>query len=198
MKRLVTPLLLAVAAFLGFTIAYVPVALAASAASPSDGSLLDMLRPVIDAVTSGHYAAASAALLILAIALTRRYLAPHWAFLGTDAGGALLTLVGSLGAGLATVVAGGPLTVSGAWTAVTIAVGAAGGYTILNKLLSPLEAKAPAWMQPIFRLVTWIFDEVAPGNPGAVAASAAAGDAAVAAKPAQGAASSVGEVTELK
>jgi hypothetical protein len=201
MKKLLAPLLLVLAAFMGFTMAFSGTALAASAAAPTDGSLLDLLKPLIDDVTSGHYLLASAAGLVLLVALVRRYLAPRWAFLGTDAGGALLVLLGSFATGAVGLLAGGAaLSWSAAGTALLVAFTAAGGYATLNKLLTPLEAKAPAWMQPLFRLVTWIFDEVAPGQSAALAETQAAqaGVAAVAAKPATGAAATIGEATELK
>jgi len=178
-----------------FLLSFAGVALAAGAVEPSNGSLLDLARPVLDYFLSGHYAVGSAAALVLLVAVVRRYGAPHVAFLRTDVGGALLTLFGALGAAFVSILAGGAaLSLAVVWHAIAIAVGAAGGYTLLNKLLTPLEAKAPPWLAAILRVITWIFDQ-----PEAAAAKATAdGAAAVAAKPAEGVQGVVGEITELK
>ncbi len=194
MKKLLAPIVLVLAAFLGFAMAYTPMALAADAATPANGSLLDLAKPIFDSVMAGHWLLGAALGLVLLVAVIRRYAAPHVPFLATDVGGALLTLFAGFGAAGATALtAGATVTWGLAWTALGVAVSAAGGYTLLNKLLVPLEAKAPAWMQPLFALVTWIFD-----HPDPVATATAAGDAAVVAKPTEGAKSVTGEITELK
>jgi hypothetical protein len=191
-------------AVLAFLASFAGVALAADAVTPagSDSSLLDLLKPVYELFLSGHYAAGSAAVLVLGVALARRYVAPHWSFLGTDLGGALLTLLGAFGAALGASMAGSTaLTLALLYKAGGVAVLAAGGYSLLNKLLTALEgwSKLPSWAASGLRLITWIFDEVE-GTSGAqaIATATAAGQAAVAAKPAQGAASAIGEATELK
>ncbi len=63
---------------------------------------------------------------------------------------------------------------------------------IIEPLLKPLAAKAPAWMQPLFQLVFWVFDK-----PSAVATAEAAGKAAVAAAPGAGIAAVAGKPTEV-
>ena len=138
--------------------------------------------------------AASAAALVLLVALVRRY-APGklGAFVHSDIGGALTTLIGAFGGALAAAVGAGSLTLAGVWTALGVAVGAAGGYTLISKLLAPLEARAPAWLRPLFRIVTWILDK-----PDPAIAAAAAGDAAVKSSPSTGVAGVVGGIDELK
>lgn len=169
----------------------------APAPAPDPGSVLDLIKPVYDAIVHGNYWLGASAALVLLVALARRYLTARFPFLGGDVGGALLVLVGAFGAALATALAAGGAVMSLhlAWVALKVAIGAAGGYSLLNKLLVPLEDMAPAWAKPILRLVTWIFDEMAGANPGAAAVARAedAGNAAVASKPSTGVAGVIGK-----
>lgn len=174
---------------------------AASGASSPDtlSVILDMVRPIYDAFAHGSYVYAGALALVLAVALTKRYLGDRVPWLHTDAGGATMTLAGAFGAALAAALTGG-IGVSTAilWHALVVAVGAAGGYSLVRHLLIPplrkLAAKCPAWSQPAFALVFWIFD-----HPDEVAAKAtAAGDAAVAANPGKGVAAIVGQARDVK
>lgn len=175
-------------------------AFAAGAVADPDSSLLDLARPVYEALSGGHYAYAGALLVILLVALTKRYLGDRIAWLHSDAGGSLLALLASsaaaLGSGLAS--PGAVITLSLLKSALLVGVGAAGGYAmiknlIIEPLLKPLAAKAPAWTQPIFALVFWIFDK-----PSAIATAVKAGDTAVATHPATGVAGVTGEPTDIK
>lgn len=198
MPRVITKLYLYLFAAICALATFAGVALAAGAAEPPDGTLVDLARPIVDYVLSGHYLAASAAALVVLVAGLRRYGAKRLPFLGSAIGGAVLTLFGAFGATVAVAAAGSTwITMGQAWLALKIALTAAGGYSLLKVLIEPLVAKAPAWAQPILRLVTWIFDDHAAAA-AVVADAEAAGAAAVVAKPAPGIKSSIGEATELK
>lgn len=161
--------------------------------------LLDMLKPVYTAFASGRPAYAAAMVLVVLVAAARKYGASRIPFLHSDLGGSLLALLGSFGGALVTALAipGATVTTGLMWTACTVAVAAAGGYSLIKRLLvdpvlRPLAAKAPAALQPVFQLVFWIFD--GPDQ----AAAKAAGDAAVKAKPGAGLNSVTGKPTNVK
>lgn len=182
-----------------FMLAFAATAWAAGTVTGDEGSLLDLARPVYDAFTSGQYLYAGMMALVLAIALTKKYLGPKVPFLHTDVGGSLMTLVGAFAGALATSLAGGvTVTFAMVKTASLIAVGAAGGYSLIKRLLvdpilRPLAAKAPAWSQPIFQLIFFIFDRPSP-----IATAEAAGDAAVKETPPTGTEGVAGKPTEIE
>jgi hypothetical protein len=140
-----------------------------------------------------------AVLLILAVSMARRFLAPRVPFFATDHGAVLLTLATGLLGGLGNaLVAGSAMS----WGVVAAAFGlslkAAGGYTALKKAALPLLAKAaehgPLWWRWVARLLHGVLA-------GAVAAdnrAKAAGDAAVAAKPATGVEGIVGKPRDVR
>jgi hypothetical protein len=105
----------------------------------------------------------------------------------------LLALVTSFAGALATSFAAGVAPTAGlAWTALGIAVAAAGGWKvakdlIVDPVIRPLITKAPVWMRPVLELALWVFD-----RPDVAADARKAGDAAVAANPGKGAAAVVG------
>jgi hypothetical protein len=182
-------------------------ALAAGAAVSSttgDGSAFDLLRPVYDAFAGGHYAYAGMLALVLVVALLKRYAPAKYgisAFVHGDAGGSLLTLLASFGGAMATSLAGGAgISFAMAKTATLIAVGAAGGYAMIKKLIvEPLrnsawyQTKAPAWLKAGLQIAFWIFDK-----PDPVASAEDAGQKAVDAKPGAGNAQIVDKPTEIK
>ena len=160
-RRALAPLVVLAA----FVLTFSATAHAAAAVTPADGSLWDLLTPVLDAFRSGHYLYAGSVALVLGVALTRRYLEPKYAWLGTDAGAAGLVLAGSFGATLAATLSDGQ---SGSWTlvgrALGIAFGAAGGYavlkaTVIGPYLKHLSQVGPKWMHYPASLVLWIFSE---------------------------------------
>lgn len=182
-------------------------ALAAGAAvstTAGDGSAFDLLRPVYDAFTTGHYAYAGMLALVLVVALLKRYAPAKYGisdFVHGDVGGSLLTLFASFGGAMATSLAGGVgVSFDMAKTATLIAVGAAGGYAMIKKLIvEPLrtsvwyQTKAPAWLKAALQVVFWVFDK-----PDPVAAAEDAGQKAVEAKPGAGNAQIVDKPTEIK
>lgn len=202
MKKLFAPLTIALG-FMGVLLAgLLTSANAAQGFAPEDGNLFDLARPIFDQVMAGHYIAAAALALVLAVALVKRY-APgkYGEFVHSDMGGSLTTLLMSMGGALATATMGGaPWTWGMLWTALIVGVTAMGGYTAIKRLfiepvLRPLAAKAPAWAQPLFSLVFWVFDKKFQADP--VKEAEAAGDAAVVANPSEGAGGVTGDAKEI-
>lgn len=170
----------------------------ALAAETVDGDLIDVARPVLDAILAGQYTAAAALGLVLAVALLRRYGSRALPWLHSDVGGAVLALGTSLGGALATaLMAGASLSGGLLWTALGVAIAAAGGYAMIKKLiivplLRPLRDRAPAWLRAPLDLILWIFD-----RPDPIAVAVAAGDAAVTADPPSGVIGIVGEPRDI-
>lgn len=183
MPVLITAFCVAMATLLSFG----ATALAAGAVATEDSGLLELLQPVVEAFRGGQHTYAACLTLVLLVAVARRWGAKRWDFLGTDAGGTLLTFLGAFGAAMAaSLAAGAGPSLSMAWTAFGVAAGASGGYTILKRLLvdpvlAPLVAKLPPWAQVPLRVLLAIF-----GSSPRVKKAEAAGAAAVEAKPAEG------------
>lgn len=167
MSKLVTVIACALAAFFAFG----ATSFAAGAAASSDASVWDLARSAYDAVAHGQYAFAAATALVLAVAAARKYGAPRWPWLRSDAGAISMTLFGALGGAFATAVAAGTAPSWGlAWIAVKIAFGAAGGYAAVKKLLidpivKPHVDEAPIWLRPILKVLVWAFDHAPAANP---------------------------------
>lgn len=169
---------------------------AAGAAASDEGSILELAKPVFDAVMSGQGWLAAALALVLTVGAARRYL-PAWfpkrmGWIKSDAGSTLSTFLLSLGGAFATAFAAGAApSMLIAKTALGVAIAAAGGYQALKHLVAPLlramRAKLPAFTHPALDLILWIFN-----RPTRTESAEAAGAAAVAAKPAAGAAGVVG------
>jgi hypothetical protein len=200
MKFLYLPLSL----FALFALAFTATATGATALSPDDGTLLDLARPVFDAVMHGQYWLGASLALVLAVAAFKRY-APAGAlqdFAHSNAGASLLVLLGSFGGALATAllaVGSNGITLALAWTALKVALVAAGGYTLLkNVIVDPLMASswyqtsAPEWLKSIMMLLLWVFLKPSP-----VVAAADAGNTAVNENPPTGADGSTGTPTDL-
>lgn len=178
------------------------VAVAAGAAEPTDGSLLDLLKPVLDAFRGGQYVYAGALALVLAVAAVKHYGGNRFPWLLSDIGSSILALLGSFAATLSVALGtGSKLGLGLLWTAGGVAVAAAGGYSLIKKLvIEPLIASnwyknAPSWVVTGMDVVLWIFGE-ATSSP--IPAAEKAGTDAVAAHPAGGTAAVVGTPTEIK
>lgn len=156
-------------------------------------ALIDLAKPVLSAILSGQYAYAAALALVLAVAAARRYGGARFPFLRSDAGGASLALVGGIGGALVnSLAAGGGVSLALLWSALLVAVGAAGGYSLIKRLivtpiLEPLAARAPAPIRAVLGVILWAF------RSNAAADATAAGNAAVVASPSSGVAGIVGE-----
>ncbi len=186
-------------------LAFVGTAAAATELEPPGGSLLDLAKPIFEAVMSGQWALGAALALVLLVAVARRYLAPKWSFLGTELGVALMVVVGSFGGALATAFAAGAGASGGVlWAALGIAVSAAGGWKLAKIALNQFEPwvlrqieKLPAAGQTIARaiwsMLTWWLHK--PGD-AEIAKAEAAGAAAVTAQPSNGISGVLGEPNE--
>lgn len=185
---------LIIAAVLGLG-AFTATATVAQAAQENPESIVDIAKPVFDAVRDGNYPAAAALALVLLVAIVSRY-AP-WAFFKSGHGKALLVLVGAFGGALGTGwLAGAPVAAATFWAALKVAVSAAGGYSLFKSLLVPLLArfnsKLPVWLQPILALILAIFAKADPEEK-----AKAAGDKAVAANPPSGVTGVIGEPKDV-
>ncbi len=188
--------MLGILAVVGLLFGFTATSVAATAVAP-DGDLLGLLKPIYDAVMSGNKWAAAALALVAVVALLRKYVAPRWAFLMGDAGGSLLALLASFGGASATaLLAGAGMSWALLWMSVKVALTAAGGYTLIKRLivgpLMPLINKLPAWARIPLQAALWMF-----GNPNAIKEAEAAGAAAVAANPSAGTNGITGTPTDV-
>lgn len=200
--RILLALLLAAVAYLSFTATSVAATTAIAAADVSaDGSLLDLAKPVLDAVKNGNGWLAAALAVVLLVTAARKFKGSRLPWLDSKAGAAAANVLTGFAGMLATAFGAGTLP-SWALVAVSLKVSivAAGGFTLIKELAGPalrwVEGKSPAWLRPlvkpVFDLILWPFEKRDP-----VADAKAAGDAAVKAKPAQGAAAVV-DVEDLR
>lgn len=179
-------ILISLAAFTG-------TALAAGAASPDDGSVFDLLAPVLNAFTGGQWLVGAALGLALAAGLAAKYGSKRFPFLGTGPGRALLVLTGSFGGAVATAIKAGAMPSLGMFgLALKVALVAAGGYSLIKTLIGPLVDKLPSWARPIVNAVIWFFEHRDPK-----AEAEAAGDAAVEKNPSPGVNAVVGKPRKL-
>ncbi len=165
LKRAILALpLTIVLAFVGVAAFAATTHAATAAGVEPDSSILDVAKPVWEAFSGGHYAYAAALMVILMVALVKRYLGDKVAFLHSDAGGSLMALVAAVATAMAAGLAapGATITLALLKTSLLVGVGAAGGYALLKNLvvepiLMPLAAKY-TWMQPVLSVVMWMFD----------------------------------------
>lgn len=166
-----------------------------------DASLLDLLRPVYEALTAGQYALTTALALIALTALAKRYLGGALPWLHTDAGGSLLVLVGAgaTAAAAGLLAPGTHVTLGLLKNALFAGVTAAGGYAMIkNLIITPVLPLLPSWLRTVLTPLLWIFDGSMKPQEVAIAASVAAGVVAVETKPAQGVQGIVSNVREIK
>ncbi len=176
---------------LSFLLAFVATAAAAGAVTPEDGSLLDLARPVLEAILHGQWWLGASLALVFVCTAARKYGASRFPFLGSGAGGALLVLLSSFGGAMATALtAAGTNAVTWALMLMAgkVALVAAGGYSLIKTLaVDPLLAskwyaeKAPAWLKAVMAMALWAFTK-----PSGESLAKKAGDAAVAANPPTG------------
>lgn len=193
MRKIFAVLTFAFVAYFSF----MGVALASDAVVPTDGSLLDLAKPVYEAVMGGQWWLAAMFGLILLTTAVKKYAPGRIKELvngeyGQEATVIILAFAGAAATALLAAGPGAVMTGALAWAALKVAVGAAGGYSLLKSLVAPLivklQAKSPAWLQPVFGLMLWVFSK-----PTAVQAAEDAGAAAVKADPAQGVVGAAGE-----
>lgn len=164
MKRLIPILTTA----LVFLLTFGATAHAAAVIEPTDGSLLDLLRPIYAAFLAGHDVYAGSLALVFSVAIARRYGTAKVPWLSTDAGAATTTMLMAFGGAMvAAAGASATPTWSMAGHATVVAVTAMGGYTLLLKLvvepyLLKLATKGPAWLHSPMQLVLWVFQKALP------------------------------------
>lgn len=178
--------------------AFAGTALAATAAHPDDGSLLELAAPILEAVKNGHGWLAAACSVMFLTALARRKLPDRFGgkFARGDVGGMVTAFVFAYAGAVATAATAegfAGMTSTLALAGLKVALAAIGGFVALHKLATALAAtkwwneKAPRWLRATVELVLKLV-----GSSAAQKAKAA-GDAAVKAKPAAG----FGEPTDV-
>lgn len=198
MKRIPFPLVLAAMLLMSFT----ATAFAQGAVAPDDASLLDLLRPVVDAVKGGQWALGGSLGVIFLMAVAKRYIPESWKagkFLHSDLGGMVSTFLFSFAGSLviALTPTGATLGAAMAYAALKFAVAAIGGYTVLNQLAKALVASAwwadhaPAWLKSAVALVLAMIGSKA------IAKAEKAGQDAVDANPPGGANAAAGEPASI-
>ncbi|MFY2558786.1 hypothetical protein ACN469_14255 [Corallococcus terminator] len=91
---------------------------------------------LFDAVTSQNYALVASLVVVLLVFLLRKFGGTFIPFFNTDRGGAVLVLGVSLAGAVANALAAGaPFSLSLMLTAVKVALTAAGGFTLVKRLL---------------------------------------------------------------
>lgn len=172
-------------------------ALAAGAAITEDQSLLELAKPIFDAVVHGQWWIAAASALILVVAAARKYAPTEgrfgWAgrMLQSTPGVMVSTFVLSFaGAVTTSLLALGPtgmMSFAIAKTALLVGVAAIGAWRAIHAVATWMVAtefyksKVPAWVQSIVTMVLALVGS------NAIAKAEAAGQKAVDAKPATGA-----------
>lgn len=173
-------------------------AAATSLAVPDEASVLDLLRPVYDALTGGQYTYGTLLLIVAAVALTKRFVPLPW--LHTDTGGSVLVAIGTTAAALAVSAAipGTQLSIGAVSAAFKAGIMAAGGYVFIkNVIITPLLPRLPAWLQKILTPILWVFDgSMKPGEV-ALKEAVAEGNKAILIKPSQGVVSIVGDAKDV-
>lgn len=173
-------------------------AAATSLAVSDEASILDLLRPVYEALTGGQYAYGTLLAIVAAVALTKRFVPIAW--LHTDTGGSVLVAIGTTAAALAASVAtpGAHVTLSGLSAAFKAGLLAAGGYVFIkNVVITPLMPRLPVWLQKILTPILWVFDGTMKPSAVALKESIDAGNNAIILKPVQGVVSIVGEAKDV-
>lgn len=200
LSRLPSSVCLVFLGLLGFSVT----AHAANAVLGEDTPMIDLAKAILQAFTSHQWTLSAPLIVILLVAVTKRYLGDRITFLHTNAGGTLTALVVSTAATLAAAlgIAGTSFTATLLWTAFRTGLSAAGGYAVLKNVvvepvLRPLVAHAPAWIRPILDLLLFAFDHNAVVVPPAIAVAETAGTAAVAVEPGTGVGGVVGRPGDL-
>ncbi len=172
-------------------------ALAAGEATGPDKSLLDLAKPILDAVVHGQWWIAAMSALILAVSALKKYAPTEGKFgwvgrdLATTPGVMAYTFVLSFaGAAVTALVALGPsgvMSLAIAKTALLVAVAAIGTWRAVHEIATWFIGTAfyknsvPAWAKSLIELALSLIGS------NAVDKAEAAGQAAVEAKPATGA-----------
>ncbi len=192
---------LALVGMFSVVLAFVGTAFAAGAVKPEDGSLLDLAKPILEAIKNGNGWLAAALAVVFVLAAAKRYTPATWKlgrFFHSDVGGMLSAFVFSFAGAIATTtasfVAGGPgMTTAIMLAALKVGTFAIGGFVAIHKLATWFvgtawfQNHAPGWLKSGVGLLLALIGS------NAVEKAEAAGAAAVEANPAPGA----GEPTDV-
>ncbi len=154
--------------------------------------ILDLAKPVWEAIGGGEYWYAAALAVVLGVALLSRYAPAEWK-LDTGVAKALMVLVGTYAAALISAGLGGGtlMSIELAKGALGTAVNAAGGFTLARSLAKWLMMKLPlpSWIKtPLL----WVFGK------DVVAEAKAGGEKAGAETPPSGVAGIIGDPEEIE
>lgn len=197
MKKALTALSVAALAFLSFG----ATAIAAGEVTPDDGSLLDLARPVFDAVMHGQWWLGAALAVVLLTAAAKKYLPDAYGgkYVRSELGAMATAFLLSFGGAIATTMAapGAAMTMAVAMAALKIGAAAVGGWMILHKVMQVVVAtkfwndRVPA---PVKALVSFVLGLV---GSSAISKAEKAGQEAVDASPPQGPAQVNGEIGQI-
>lgn len=176
-------------------ISFAGVSFAAGEAAGDDQSLLELAKPVLDAIVHGQYWIGAAAGVVLAVALARKYVPKDsrpGKLLASELGGMVCAALIAFGGAMTnSLVALGIKVPTAAvfTTAGKVAFAAVGGWMILHKLATVATAtkwyqdKAPAWLKAVVAFVLAMIGS----NAATKAEATKAGEDAVKADPPKGA-----------
>lgn len=200
LTRLPTSVCLIFLGLLGFTVT----AHAAGAVLGDDTPMIDLVKAVLQAFTQHEWSLSAPLVVILLVAVAKRYFGDKVKFLHTDLGGSLTALLmataSTLVAALGT--SGTSITAVLLWHALRTGITAAGGYAVLKNvlvdpILKPIADRAPAWLRPILGVLLFAFDHGADAIPPAILVADKAGADAVAATAGTGVGGVVGKPGDL-
>lgn len=117
----------------------------AGVVGPNPEQFEEFARHLLDAVTSRNYALLAALVVVVLVYLLRKFGGRFIPFFNTDRGGAVLVLGVSLAGAVANALAAGaPFSLALLLTALQVALTAAGGFTIIKRILFGSAAIARA------------------------------------------------------
>lgn len=197
MKRMLTGLTtLAIA-----LVAFGATAVAASEVTPDDGTLLDLARPVFDAVVRGNWWLAAALAVVLLTGAAKRYLPDAYGgrLVRSELGGMVTAFMLAFGGALATTFAapGAAMTMAVMLAALKVGFFAVGGWMMIHKIATVLvgtkfwNEKMPSLVK---HLVTAALNLI---GSSAIKKAEKSGQDAVDASPPTGADGAAGKPTEL-
>ncbi|WP_233604967.1 hypothetical protein [Corallococcus sp. AB030] len=112
------------------------VAFAQANSTPDPGNVESFARLILDAVTARNWALVASLAVIALVYVLRRFVGAWWPLLRTARAGAVLALLLSVSGAMANaLLAGESFTVALLLKALTIGLGAAGGFTVVKTLL---------------------------------------------------------------
>ena len=127
-----------------------PVLLLGQAQAPNPEDVGGFVASLAEAVASKNWALVAALGVVAVVHFVRRFGAGRLPWVATDRGGAALVLVTSVAGAIATALVGGaPFGLALVLQALSVAVSAAGGFSLVKKLAAAPKAPAPAVDAPV-------------------------------------------------